>query len=163
FADARQMFGEYDEWAGGGESELTLVRALQQVFGNGASTIYSVRCASAGVAGASRALLRTTDPVVTLSATTPGSWGGDVTANVKETYTVVDATDIERDVGGGSTLVDVTVQTGQEDNLPDTMADPLPLTGGSNGEDADPSDYASALAILDDEPINVVVLAGQPF
>ena len=79
FADARQMFGEYDEWAGGGESELTLVRALQQVFGNGASTIYAVRCASAGVAGASRALLRNTDTVVTLSAKTPGSWGGDVT------------------------------------------------------------------------------------
>ncbi len=269
FADARQIFGEYDEWAGGGESELTLVRGLQQVFGNGASTIYAVRCASAGVAGASRALLRNTDPVVTLSAKTPGSWGGDVTVqvkdasgnafvedrrqtvtaaplqplhaniassprnvvrtikgdtgqsfrlslatsgqpaagkravvaangdlsfaaadkpkegdeviaayevsqsacrdieikygNVKETYTVVDATDIERDVGGGSTLVDVTVESGQEDNLPDTMTDPLPLTGGSNGEDADPSDYASALAVLDDEPINIVVLAGQAF
>src|SRR6266545_5017576 len=80
FADARQMFGDYDEWAGGGENELTLVRALQQAFGNGASTIYAVRCAGAGVASASRALLRGTDAVVTLTAKSPGSWGGDVTA-----------------------------------------------------------------------------------
>src|SRR5207244_8088921 len=45
--------------------------------------------------------------------------------NVKETYTVVDATDIERDVGSASMLVDVTVETGQADNLPETLADPL--------------------------------------
>src|SRR5690242_13695377 len=48
FADARQMFGEYDAWQGGGADELTLVRALQQVFGNGASTVYAVRCAAEG-------------------------------------------------------------------------------------------------------------------
>ena len=35
FADARQTFGDYDPWADGAQDELTLVRALQQVFGNG--------------------------------------------------------------------------------------------------------------------------------
>src|SRR5947207_12106057 len=84
FADARQLFGDYDAWAGGAQGELTLVRALQQVFGNGASTVYAVRCASAGVASASRQLLRNTDPVATLTATSPGSWAGDVTVQVKD-------------------------------------------------------------------------------
>ena len=43
FADAREVFGNYDGWVDGGSDELTLVRALQHVFGNGASTVYAVR------------------------------------------------------------------------------------------------------------------------
>ena len=39
FTDARETFGGYDPWAGGASSELTLVRALQQVFANGGSTV----------------------------------------------------------------------------------------------------------------------------
>src|SRR5207302_3301785 len=66
--------------------------------------------------------------------------------NVKETYTAADATDLARDVGNVSTLVDVAITAGQEPNLPDAMTDALPLTGGSNGEGASASDYATALA-----------------
>ena len=43
------------------------------------------------------------------------------------------------------------------------MTDPVPLAGGSNGEGADPSDYADALASWTPRPINIVVLAGQRF
>src|SRR5690349_23614745 len=56
FADARQVFGDYDAWAGGGSNELTLVRAMQQVFANGGSTVYAVRCAAGGGIAASRGL-----------------------------------------------------------------------------------------------------------
>src|SRR4051812_33008811 len=57
FTDARQIFGDYDPWAGGTASELTLVRALQQVFGNGGSTVYAVHTAAAGAAPAKRDLV----------------------------------------------------------------------------------------------------------
>src|SRR6266540_6662394 len=52
FSDARETFGEYDAWVGGTQNELTLIRALQQVFANGGSTIYAVRCAAGGAAAA---------------------------------------------------------------------------------------------------------------
>src|SRR5215207_8465950 len=86
FGEARDTFGEYDGWTGGAAGELTLVRALQQAFANGASTVYAVRCGAAGAAGpkaATRALLKGPDPVVTLSAKTPGTWAHDVTVQVK--------------------------------------------------------------------------------
>jgi len=269
FSDARDLFGSPDPWGGGTQNELTLVRALQQAFANGASTVHAVRCAAGGGAKGFLALPKSTGPVVTLTAKTPGTWAGDVTVqvkaasgnafvespsqvagtggalqpllpnivdsprnvvrvkkkptgqtsrlslavsgspadgkavvdasgvlsfaaadkpdegdtvsaayevaksacrdieirygNVKELYTVADATDILADVGGTSTLVDVSIATGQDDSLPDTMTDPLPLAKGSNGEATTAADYTTALATLDAEPVNIVVLAGQGF
>ena len=75
FTDARQTFGDYDAWVDGDSSELTLVRALQQVFGNGGSTVYAVRTAAAGAAPAARALNKGADPVVVVTAVTDGTWG----------------------------------------------------------------------------------------
>jgi hypothetical protein len=269
FADARQTFGEYDGWSGGGANELTLVRGLQQLFGNGASTIYAVRCATGGAAGATRVVGDGTGSIVTFSAKSPGTWGHEVTVqvkeasangfveerrqtvgpaplqplhqqiaasprnvvrvvksetgqifrlglsptaaaakgrvavdkntgemtfhandqpaegdtivasyevektacreievvygNAKEPYIVVDATDIARDVGASSNVVDVAISAGAEARVPDVMPEPLPLSGGSNGEAATTATYSDALAALDAEPINIVVLAGQPF
>lgn len=268
-ADAREIFGEYDGWSGGANNELTLVRALQQVFSNGGSTVYAVRCAGAGAGAASRALGDVTGTVVTFSAQTPGTWGNDITVqvkaaqanafveerkqnvtaaplqplhahiavsarnvikvikgatgkvtrlqlvsaapkknesvkvdfatgdltfhaddapvagdslnasyevaqafcreivvaykNVKESYTVVDATDIKRDVSRSSQLVTVDIAAGADPRVPDVMPDALALAGAANGENASPGDYATALALLDAEPVNIVALAGQAF
>src|SRR5258708_7795253 len=82
FADARQIFGDYDKWNGGDKNELTLVRSLEQVFGNGASTVYAVRCAKGAGIAASRGLTDGTGTVVTVSAVTPGTWGADITVQV---------------------------------------------------------------------------------
>lgn len=269
FSDAREVFGDYDAWVDGTKNELTLMRALQQVFDNGASTVYAVRCAGVGVAPATRALADGTGTVVTLSGKTPGTWAHAVTVQVKqaaenafveerkqavpssgvlqplhahitasalnmvkvtkgvtgwttrfslktsgtaekgksvvvdtengkltfhdddkpvegdilmasyqvdkafcrevvlvygslkETYTVVDATDLKRDVERTSRLVVVTIATGAEGRVPDVMTDPIPLTGGSNGENATAAHYKAALAVLDSEPVNIVALAGQ--
>lgn len=268
-ADAREIFGEYDGWSGGANNELTLVRALQQVFSNGGSTVYAVRCAGAGAGAASRALGDVTGTVVTFSAQTPGTWGNDITVqvkaaqanafveerkqnvtaaplqplhahiavsarnvikvikgatgkvtrlqlvsaapkknesvkvdfatgdltfhaddapvagdslnasyevaqafcreivvaykNVKESYTVVDAKDIKRDVSRSSQLVTVDIAAGADPRVPDVMPDALALAGAANGENASPGDYATALALLDAEPVNIVALAGQAF
>lgn len=271
FADALDAFGAADVWAGGASNELTLVRALQQAFANGASTVYAVRAASGTPVKGSRALTKGPDTIATLTAKSPGSWAGDVTVqvkpastnafvqsrnvpvdgtgnvaailpnvlasprnsvkvtragtgqtsrlalvpatgaasagtvnvnatngaltfnaadkpavgdtvaasytvaqsaahdvelrygNAKEVFTVADATDIAGNMST-STLVDVApIVAAQAANLPDLMATPMPLAGGTNGEAATPADYSSALAVLDSRPVNIAVLAGQGF
>src|SRR5436190_3245806 len=91
FSEARETFGGYDAWAGGAKNELTLVRALQHVFGNGAGTVYAVRVASGAAAAAKRALSTTTAGAtpttavaVTLAAKTTGTWGNAITVEVKD-------------------------------------------------------------------------------
>jgi hypothetical protein len=269
FADARQVFGDYDAWAGGGSNELTLVRAMQQVFANGGSTVYAVRCAAGGGIAASRGLNDGAGTVLTVTALSPGTWAHDVTVqvkpasgnafvsqrsqavsaaplqplhthivaspqnvvriikgttgqsirltlsptaaggpgnvhvdpgtgamtfdagdqpangdqvvasyfvdqafsrdvvlifqNVKEVFTGVDAANIAQVVNGVSTLVKATIAAGAEARQPDTMASALPLTGGANGENATSGDYTTALAVLDDQPVNLVLLAGRKF
>ncbi|MEW6737899.1 MAG: phage tail sheath subtilisin-like domain-containing protein [Acidobacteriota bacterium] len=266
FSEARDIFGDYDSWVDGKSDELTLVRALQQVFDNGGSTIYAVRCADNTAAAASRTLLDSNGAVVTLTGKTNGSWAHDVTVkvnnasenafveenkqivtagpttqplhkdiadsarntikvtktatgqtfryslktsgqatagksvlvnpatgvitfhaddvpavgdtinasyevnksscrdvvikykNLKEVYTVADAKDLKRDINNSSRLVNATIASGAETELPDVMPVALPLTGGANGEAI--KDYKTSLATLDNEPVNIVVLAG---
>ena len=83
FADATAAFGAADAWVDGKSSELTLIRALQQAFGGGASTVYAVRAARGTPASGSRALVKGADTVATLTAKSPGTWSGDVAVQVK--------------------------------------------------------------------------------
>jgi hypothetical protein len=82
FSDARQVFGDYDAWIDGKSGELTLVRALQQVFANGGSTVYAVRVAK-GALKASRDLVTGLNAVATLTAKTAGTWANDISVQVK--------------------------------------------------------------------------------
>lgn len=85
FSEAREIFGDYDGWSGGANNELSLVRALQLLFDNGASTVYAVRAvdASANATAGTRKLGDATGTVVTLSGKTPGTWAQDVRAQVR--------------------------------------------------------------------------------
>lgn len=80
FSEAREIFGDYDGWSGGTNNELTLVRALQLAFDNGASTVYAVRVAdsNANATAGTRRLGDATGTVVTLSGKSPGTWAHDV-------------------------------------------------------------------------------------
>jgi hypothetical protein len=96
FADAQQQFGAYDSFidpatgkrridATGKPNELTLVRALEQVFANGATTVFAVRIAGTGANAAKKAshtLMKGPDKCVTLAAKTAGTWGNDLQVNV---------------------------------------------------------------------------------
>jgi hypothetical protein len=83
FSEARETFGEADAWDSVTGSGLSLVRAAQQVFANGGSTLYAVRTASASAAKGKRTLVRTPNvPVITLEAVSPGSWSDGVTVEV---------------------------------------------------------------------------------
>ncbi|GAA1954007.1 phage tail sheath C-terminal domain-containing protein [Amycolatopsis minnesotensis] len=83
YAAAVAAFGPYDRWDDGSSDELTLVRAIEQAYKFGATTVWAVRVASSAAATASRILNTGADPCVTLTAASPGSWGNDISVEVK--------------------------------------------------------------------------------
>ncbi len=85
FAQARELFGLADNHASpeDGAHPLTLTRAVQLAYANGASTVVAVRVASPRAASASFALKNGAgNTVAVLAATTPGSWGNDIQVSV---------------------------------------------------------------------------------
>lgn len=86
YGDARQRFGDYDPWQGGGADEPTLVRALELAFRLGATTVIAVRVAAttggAAAAPARQRLSSATGEVVELHARSEGTWGNDLEVNV---------------------------------------------------------------------------------
>jgi len=84
-ADASELFGAPDSFSvpNDGSNPLTLTRALQYVYGNGASTVIAVRVASSRATAAQFALKDGADnTIATLSAATPGSWGNNLQVSV---------------------------------------------------------------------------------
>lgn len=81
--DARNFFGNYDIWIDGASNELTLVRALEQAYRQGATTVYAVRVAS-GSAASSSLTLQTGGGAdsVALNANSEGRWGDRLSAGV---------------------------------------------------------------------------------
>jgi hypothetical protein len=96
YNDAISTFGSYDSFTDPNDptkprtNSLTLVRALEQAFGNGASIVYAMRIAdpnAVSVADTSKGWAHTTlasasGDCVVLTAQSPGSWGNAMTATV---------------------------------------------------------------------------------
>ncbi|MFH7245292.1 MAG: phage tail sheath C-terminal domain-containing protein [Spirulina sp.] len=81
FAQARELFGLPDafENPADGMYPLTLVRSLEQIYGNGASTVVAVRVAGASQSKATYGVQNNSgDIVATLEALTPGTRGNDI-------------------------------------------------------------------------------------
>jgi hypothetical protein len=95
YNDATSIFGPYDSFMDPNDptkrrqDSLTLVRALELVFANGASTVYAVRVANAAAA-ATATLKSATGDCVALTASSPGEWGNGISVSV----TAPEATDI---------------------------------------------------------------------
>ncbi|HET9179998.1 MAG TPA: DUF2586 family protein [Terriglobia bacterium] len=83
FSDAQQKFGAYDAWVDGHGDELTLVRALEQAFNHGATTVFAVRVASAANATASYTVQSASGDCVRLDAQSPGEWGNELTIKIE--------------------------------------------------------------------------------
>ena len=85
FANAREVFGNPDAFKKPEfpEKPLTLVRALEQIYNNGASSVIAVRVAG-GTAESAEYVVRDGEgnATVTLEAKTPGSWGNDIQIKV---------------------------------------------------------------------------------
>lgn len=84
FSEARDAFGESDAWRGGNQNELTLLRALEQIFNNGGSTVYAVRTASGVVANAAYQTRKGATALTKLTARTPGTWGNSIKITISD-------------------------------------------------------------------------------
>ena len=93
YAEAQQKLGAYDPWIDGTQNELTLVRALELAFSNGATTVFAVRVADQSVDAAGAPTATAAVPAkttlnsasganVSLEALSPGTWGNDLKINV---------------------------------------------------------------------------------
>ena len=83
YAEAINEFGEYDAWIDGKSNELTLVRALEQIYNNnGAATVIAVRVAAAAAENANYALKSASGNCAKLTAKSPGTWGNEIKINV---------------------------------------------------------------------------------
>jgi len=179
YADAREIFGPYDAFAT--TNSLTLVRALELAYNNGASTVYAVRVAGAGsnAAAPAPADMAGNATIFTLAAKSPGTAGNDlrvtiangpgtnVTVTIKrglltEEYIVSTGTQLVARINdpiNGSGLVKA---TGGVDvaNKPVVITN-VAFAGGNNGANAADSDYAAGLAVLQNQNAHIIVAAGQ--
>ena len=74
YTQTKEIFGDYDTWHGG-NSDLTLVRALEQAFNNGASDVRAVRVGGALVNRASAVLQDISSAKqIRIQAIDPGDW-----------------------------------------------------------------------------------------
>jgi hypothetical protein len=187
-AEARAIFGESDEWGEGGNSKLTLIRSLDLIYRNGGRNVYAVRTGVHGTtakafAKASYAVTQGTIQLLTLEAKSPGSWGNEIkiviTAPKKpsdpdaitqvvltyglaqETYEISDADELNQQINARSRLVKATgLTSANQDKVPDAISEGL-FTGGKNGAEATSTDYAQSLVFLENQEVNLVLLAGQ--
>lgn len=179
FSEAKAIFGEIDP-----ARQLTLIQALEQIYNNGGKTVYAVRTATNAAKAAYQIKDSSDKNLVKLEAKTPGTWGNDIKIkiadadspanskkveltyqNTKETYTISKSGDLEQQVNNqtkGSNLVTATLAKGSSSTLPKNTDDSgEKFTPGSDGEPASAEEYKNSLAQLENELVNLVLLAGQ--
>lgn len=171
-------FAEAVEYFKTDEAGLTLIKALELAYANGATTVRVVRIASTSAAKATKNLLSGSTPVIKLDAKHKGSYGNNisvtVTANagtpanrdvkitdgvVVETYINKSSnTEIADAINAQSVLVDATVL--ETTPLVDATSETF-LTGGDSGSGVTNADYVNGLTFLETVDVNIVNLAGQ--
>jgi hypothetical protein len=80
--EAREIFGSYDAFVDGTQNELSLVRALELAYDNGASTVFAARIAHGSPQAAKFSVASAGGVCAILSAKTAGTWGNDLGVNV---------------------------------------------------------------------------------
>ncbi|GAB4377856.1 MAG: hypothetical protein Kow0042_26140 [Calditrichia bacterium] len=103
YADTQEKFGRYDPWIDGQSDELTLVRALEQAYLQGATTVFAVRVAN-GAQKSQYTLNSSNGACVTLQAKTEGTWGDELKVNVWDADEHPFIEDEEHTGGGPITL-----------------------------------------------------------
>jgi Phage tail sheath C-terminal domain/Phage tail sheath protein subtilisin-like domain len=88
FTEAKEIFGDADAWQGGGDNELTLIRALEHVFNNGGRTVYAVRTAAGTPEKAAFQTRSDANAALALlKAKTPGKWAHQITVKIGDADT----------------------------------------------------------------------------
>lgn len=84
YTEAVDEFGEYDAWIDGYSNELTLVRALEQIYNNnGTATVIAVRVGDKA-SKADYDLKSVSGSCVKLSPKSEGTWGNEIKINVSK-------------------------------------------------------------------------------
>ena len=181
FTEAQEIFGKADLWLGGSKVKLTLVRALELIYNNGGQTVYAVRTDTKPADAATYQLLNEVDstPLINLEAKTKGAIGNEITisvieksANIKqiilnygtesETFTGANATETVNAINKNSNLVFATVAEAADSTaVIKNIASPDTFTNGRDAQKATLDHYKEALAQLENEIVNIVLLAGQ--
>lgn len=173
------------------EAPLSLVRTLQQAFEGGARTVLAVRAANGDPAPATLAVKATGNQVgFTISARGAASAAGDPIANSSGTWgqdlivslvadpsnagsfrlsltyrrrtTVVEGKTVKELHDGLAGSPWVTTADLENGTLaPEPIATPTALTGGSDGADVAVSDIGDALAPLEEQQVNILLVAGM--
>ncbi len=104
YSEARQVFGAYDAFVDGKSYELTLVRALEQAFSHGATSVIAVRVASEAAAKADFALTSSSGDCCQLAAASEGEWGNEIEVNVWDADEHSYVSDEKHNDGGAITL-----------------------------------------------------------
>lgn len=173
FGEAREVFGSTGGWDASSSDNLTLLRSLELIFNNGGSTVYAVRVAASSAAPAKLDLKKGTAKILSLEAKSDGTFGNAVTATLtkdgsdkllvishgggEEKYPVGTAEALADRINDISGLVSATlVKEGEPDELATTA-----LSGGKDGEKATSTQYQKGLELLENDIINIVLLAGQ--
>lgn len=108
YTDALDIFGAFDAWDPLNPDVLTLVRALEQAYAHGATTVFAVRVAGGSAARASYTLASASGDCVVLNAKTEGTWGDGLEVNVFDA-TQPPFVEDEEHPGGAVTLDHTTI------------------------------------------------------
>ena len=181
YAEALDHFGSYDSFTAPiiDGHPLTLTRALERAYGGGARNVFAVRIANGDPATASAALKAAGNKAgFTISAADPGSWGNDIAytlvnegtdedqswkltltyGHVKETFTGATVGDVRGAVASSQL---VTASDASNAGLGFDTVDPAKnLSGGTDLPDVSSVDMAAGLAMLLDQEVNIVLVAG---
>jgi hypothetical protein len=183
YADAKRIFGSYDAFdapllAG---HELTLVRALELAYANGASTVLAVRVAKGTPARASLELASPTGKAAKLTARPPGGFGNKVKIKVeagaapadpvKVTLTNGSIIRVYTGIADGNALVTAinadtaapaTAAIGDKPTEKPSVLAETSFTAGSDGADAGAAEYTAGLENLLNQNVHIMVAAGLP-
>lgn len=186
YAEAQDTFGAYDRFSTeAGATPLTLTRTLEQVFKGGGSTVYAVRVANLA-AGATMQTMswRLRDAadatLLTLSATSPGTWANAIVASfsagaggapgtltlvlgrLKESFSGVSAQDFFAAIRDGSRLVTAAAPAAAvaATAVASVAAAAAADAGGPDGAAATTTELAAGLDLLANQPVNIVVAGG---
>jgi hypothetical protein len=187
-SEAREMFGDAD--ASNATNALTLVRALDYVYANGGRTVYAVRTANGTPAKAAfqtKDAAAAANNLSKLEARSGGTWGNSIQIEInagdaantrrveiysdgaKEVYLVGLTDDFAKEINRRSALVTANESAAFVGKLPAVTTGKVRFgsdaaggsTPGTNGENASTAHYAASLALLENDVINIIVLAGQ--
>ena len=168
-SEAQEIFGSSGNWVDGKSNELTLMRSLQQIYSNGGKTVYAVRIAKS--AKAAELILKSTNKsLLKITAKTPGTWANGIEVSIKDDNLTITAGLLREKIKIGDTIAALTTLINDSSAIvsAETMSEgtlkeitEAKLADGTNGNAAGSTDYAKGLQALENEIVNIVVLAGQ--